>query len=424
MRTQLVSMCLLASAALVFAQSDRVTITVNLSYPAGAVVAIAPIEAKNTETGAVFQGASSDTGNYTLPQLPVGNYEISVTVTGFKKYVRQNITVGLAQTVRVDIGLEVGSATESVTVSEQSSLLKTESGELSTTVQAQHLIDLGLLGIGGTYSSSQGMRFYQAEVALVPGASAPGSGFIFGIRVNGAPNGTQRTQIDGMDGTNQINSVQAGVGASVDTIQETAIQTSNYSAEFGQVGGGLFNVTMRSGTNQYHGAGYDYLANEFFDGAAPYVNTLQRIRRNDYGFNGGGPVWVPKVYNGKNRTFFFFNREQYRENFVVNNVPITVPTAAYRSGNFAGAITGGVLGTDPLGNPIRAGTIYDPTTAQTVNGQLVETAFPGSIIPAARFDKVSLAIQALIPNPTNFAATALNYLPSFPNDRKTTNWNR
>ena len=127
------------------------------------------------------------------------------------------------------------------------------------------------------------MRFYQAEVALVPGASAPGSGFIFGIRVNGAPNGTQRTQIDGMDGTNQINSVQAGVGASVDTIQETAIQTSNFAAEFGSVGGGLINLTMRSGTNQYHGAGYDYLANEVFDGAAPYRQHLaahpaQRLR--------------------------------------------------------------------------------------------------------------------------------------------------
>jgi hypothetical protein len=404
------------------AQSDRGTITGTVADPAGAVVASAAIEAKNAQTGAVFQAASSDTGNFTLPQLPVGTYEISVAVAGFKKYVRQNLTVGVAQTVRVDIALEVGSATESVTVSEQSSLLKTESGELSTTVQAQHLIDLGLLGIGGTYSSSQGMRFYQAEIALVPGAYAPGSGFTLGIRVNGAPNGTQRTQIDGMDGTNQINSVQAGVGASVDTIQETAIQTSNFAAEYGSVGGGLINLTMRSGTNQYHGAGYDYLANEFFDGAAPYVNTLQRIRRNDYGFNGGGPVWIPKVYNGKNRTFFFFNREQYREFYVVNNVPITVPTAAYRTGDFSGALTGGSLGTDPLGNTIRAGTIYDPTTVQTVNGQRVETAFVGNIIPATRFDSVSKAIQALIPNPTN-GNSALNYLPSFPNDRVTTNWN-
>src|SRR5678809_336883 len=103
MRIQLVSMCLLASAAVVLGQSDRGTITGTVADPAGAVVANAPIEAKNTETGAVFQAASSDTGNYTLAQLPVGTYELSVAVAGFKKYVRQNIMVGVAQTLRVDI---------------------------------------------------------------------------------------------------------------------------------------------------------------------------------------------------------------------------------------------------------------------------------------------------------------------------------
>ena len=160
MRVLQVSICLLVLSVAVVAQSDRGTITGTIADPAGAVVASAPIEARNTATGAVFQGASSATGNYTLAQLPTGSYEISVSVPGFKKYVHQNVAVDVAQTVRVDIALEVGSATESVTVTEQSSLLKTESGELSHTVQAQRLIDLGLLGIGGTFSSSQGLRFY------------------------------------------------------------------------------------------------------------------------------------------------------------------------------------------------------------------------------------------------------------------------
>ena len=203
MRIRLVSLCLIASATVILAQSDRGTITGTIEDPTGAVVPNAPIQARNTEPGAVFQGASSATGNYTLAQLPTGNYEISVSVPGFKKYVRQNITVGVAQTLRVDVALEVGAATESVTVTEQTSLLKTESGELSHTVEAQRLIDLGLLGIGGTFSSSQGLRFYMTEIQLVPGASAPGTGFTSGARVNGAPNGTQRTTIDGMDGTNQ-----------------------------------------------------------------------------------------------------------------------------------------------------------------------------------------------------------------------------
>jgi len=413
-------MCLLASAAAVLGQSDRGTITGTVADPAGAVVASAPITAKNTETGAVFQAATSDTGNYTLAQMPVGVYEISVTVPGFKSYVRQNITVGVAQTVRVDIALEVGSATESVTVSEQSSLLKTESGEVSTTVGAQRMIDLGGLGIGGSFSTSQGLRTYLSEIQLVPGASNPASGFILGVRVNGAPNGTQRTIIDGADATNQINSVQAGTGASMDAMQETAIQTSNFSAEFGQVGGGLFNVTMRSGTNQYHGAGYDYLVNEAFNASTPFTNKLPRTRRNDFGFNLGGPVWIPKIYNGKDKTFFYYNREQYREFYVVNDAAITVPTAAYRAGNFAGAITGRSAGNDPLGRPMLEGMIFDPLTQRSVNGQQIRDQFPGNIIPTDRIDKVSQAIQALIPSPTNSAA-ALNYLPAFPNDRITTN---
>jgi len=404
----------------VFAQSDRGTITGTVADPAGAVVANAPIEAKNTETGAVFQAASSDTGNYTLAQLPVGNYEMSVTVAGFKKYIRQNIAVQLAQTVRVDVALEVGSAAESVTVTEQTSLLKTESGELSHTVAAQRLIDLGLLGIGGSASSSQGMRFYMTEIQLIPGASAPGSGFVFGARVNGAPNGTQRTQIDGMDATNQINAVQAGVAASVDAMQETAIQTSNYSAEFGQVGGGLFNVTLRSGTNRYHGNAYDYLANEAFNAATPFVNTKPRIRRNDWGFNLGGPIQIPKVYNGKDKSFFYYNREQYREFFVVNDTAITVPTAQYRLGNFNQALTGRTLGTDPLQRPILEGGIYDPRDTQTVSGLVVRNQFVNNTIPTARLDKVALAVQALIPAPGN-SNVALNLIPSFPNDRITTN---
>jgi hypothetical protein len=420
MRTRFAAATILLSVGCLYAQSDRGTITGTTADPAGAVIANAAIEVRNSDTGVVYQTSTTATGNYTLAQLPPGQYEMTVTAAGFKKYIRPNIVVEVAQVVRVDVGLEVGAATESITVSAEVSLLKTESGELSHEIPAQHLIDLGLLGIGGTFSSSQGLRFYQAEVALIPGASAPGSGFVFGVRVNGAPNGTQRTQIDGMDGTNQINSVQAGTGASVDAIQESAIQTSNYAPEFGSVGGGLFNITMRSGTNQYHGAGYDYLSNEAFDASTPFVNTLQRIRRNDYGFNVGGPVRIPKIYNGRDRTFFFYNREQYRESFTVNDTFITVPTAAYRAGNFGGAITGANLGKDPLGNTILEGMIYDPLSVQNVNGQLVRTQFANNVIPASRMDKVALAIQNLIPNPTN-GNNALNYLPSFPNDRVTTN---
>src|SRR5262249_58845411 len=232
---------------------------------------------------------------------------------------------------------------------------------------------------------------------LIPGASVPVAGFISGVRVNGAPNGTEGTQIDGMDSTNSINAVQAGTGISVDAMHETAIQTSNFAPEFGAVGGGLFNITTRSGTKKCHGAGYDYLANEAFNAATPFTatpstnNVRPRIRRNDYGFNFGGPLSPPKLYDGKDRSFFFFNMEQFREFFVTNDLNITVPTDAYRRGDFSQALTGRTLGTDPLGRTIFEGQIFDPATTQTVgNGLLVRDAFPGNIIPSYRFDKVAV----------------------------------
>jgi hypothetical protein len=419
MRNGSILLYFILCAAALWGQSDKGTITGTIVDPAGAVIATAPVEVKNINTGVVYNAASSATGNFTLVQVPAGEYEMSVVVPGFKKYVRRNIVVDVAQTVRLDVALEVGAATESVTVTGEVSLLKTESGELSHTIAADRLIDLGLLSIGGTFSSSQGLRFYMTETQLIPGTYAP-TGFLTGVRMNGAPIGTQRTQIDGMDATNGLNSVQAGTQPSVDAMQETAIQTSNFSAEFGSVGGGLFNVTLRSGTNQYHGAGYEYLSNEAFNAATPYVNTKPRIRRNDYGFNVGGPVRIPGLYNGKDKTFFFYNREEYKEFFVVNDTAITVPTAAYRLGNFATTLTTRTLGNDPLGRTIQEGTIYDPTTARSVNGQIVRDPFPGNMIPAARLDKVALAIQNLIPAPTS-GGTSLNFLPSFPNDRVTSN---
>ena len=151
------SLFLCASGA--FAQGDRGTITGAISDPAGAVVANAAIEARHVETGTLYQGASTNTGNYTLAQLPVGTYEVSVSVPGFKKFVRSGLTVQVAATVRVDIVLEVGSATESVTVQADAALLKTESGELSHNVTTDTVDNLPILGIGSSMAgSSAGQR--------------------------------------------------------------------------------------------------------------------------------------------------------------------------------------------------------------------------------------------------------------------------
>jgi hypothetical protein len=429
MRSPVIAFCLaLVATSALWAQSGG-TITGTVSDPAGAVVANAQIQARNVETGVTYQGATSNTGNYTLSQLPVGTYEVTVNVAGFKKYTRQNLQVQVAATLRADISLEVGASTESVTVNEVAPLLQTESGELSHNVDVRKMDDLPILGIGGTLSGSAGIRNPFNMVLTVPGVNYTPNAL---IRVNGTPANSQSIRIEGQDATNTgTPGVPQQTQPSVDAIQETAIQTSNFAPEFGQVGGGLFNVTMRSGTNQFHGSAYDYFVNEILNAGNPFVtgspqgNPRPRARRNDYGFTAGGPVWIPKLYNGKDKTFFFFNWEQFREQTKVNNQFQTVPIAPYRTGDFSQAIlpNARVIGTDPLGRQMLEGMIYDPLTARAVAGVsgLVRDQFPGNKIPSTRFDPVAAKIQALFPAPNGPGATALtnNYVNTYDTTRIT-----
>ncbi len=156
------------------------------------------------------------------------------------------------------------------------------------------------------------------------------------------------------------------------------------------------------------GSAYDYWVNEALNASVPFQNVKPRERRNDYGFTLGGPVYIPGIYNGHDKTFFFFNFEQYRRTTINSTSPQTVPTLAYRSGDFRQAITGRVLGKDPLNRDIIEGTIYDPATERIYNGKRIRDPFPNNTIPSDRFDPVALRIQDLIPNPTNSNLT-LNY---------------
>jgi hypothetical protein len=409
---------LLFSVAFAYAQGDRGTITGTVNDPAGAVVADAPIQAREVETGVVYQAVSTNTGNYTVSQLPAGSYELSVTVPGFKRFIRQNLVLQVAQVLRIDVTLEVGAATESVTVSEAAPLLKTESGELSHNVSTDTVDNLPILGIGSSMAGSSAIRNPQAVAYLLPGAYvAPNAQ----MRVNGAPGNTASYRLEGQDASNgQVPATQAQVQPSVDAIQEVTVQTSNFAAEYGLVGGGFFNYTMKSGTNQLHGSAYDYFVNEAFNANTPWVNAKPTARRNDYGFTVGGPVVFPKLYNGHDKTFFFFNWEQFRETEIINNILDTVPTAGYRTGDFSQALTARILGTDPLGRSIPEGGIYDPTTQRPApNGQIVRDQFTNNQIPRNMLDPVALRIQALIPNPNQGNGVINNAIFPFPSTRIT-----
>src|SRR3984885_15086168 len=434
--TVLAAGLLLATYCFVFAQSDRGIITGTVTDTTGAVVSNVAIEARQLETGSVFPTTTTSTGSYTLSELPVGSYEVAATVPGFKKYVRSGITVQVAQTLRIDIPLEVGTSSESVTVSAEASLLKTETGDVSTNVQVQTLDQLPMLGVGSANAGSAGIRNPNNVVNVVPGAYyVPNSQ----VKINGAQSNSYAYHVEGQDSTNiGFPYAAAQTQPSVDAIQEVSIQTSNFAPEYGAVGGGFFNVTMKSGTNQLHGTVYDYFVNEILNAGTPFTNAgltnsdrdgqliRPRARRNDYGFTLGGPVEIPKIYHGKDKTFFFFNFEQFRETQIINNVPITVPTSAYRTGDFAGAIVADGnknLGTDVLGRPMLAGEIYNPTTRRTVtvNGAsyVVEDPFMNNTIPLSMLDPVALKVQNLIPSAQNGNAIN-NLIPTYDAVRHTT----
>lgn len=434
MRSLLLGTIVLISAVVMaFGQAGSATITGIVSDPAGAVVANAAVEARNTETGIVFRATTTDTGNYSIVQLPIGAYEISLEVKGFKRYARQGIRLSPAQVLRNDISLEIGSNTETVTVTGEATLLKTENGEVKHDVTLSQLDNLPVLAVGGSGTTAPtGVRNPWGLAVLIPGTQ-----FISDSRmvVNGAPQNTASYRLDGMDAGHNggLRTFTQMMQPSVDAIQEVAVQTSNYAAEYGTAGGGLFNTTMKSGTNQYHGSAYDYAVNEAFNAAQPYTGTRSAQKRHDYGGTMGGPIVIPKLYNGRNRSFFFWNFEQFRENLVVRDAPTingvvgfpTVPVQAYRNGDFSPVITGsGVNGqaqvlqvggqnyVDPLGRQVLSGMIFDPQSERTVtgaNGQTfqVRDPFPGNIINPTRFDPVAVKIQSLIPLPKGPTANQL-----------------
>ena len=242
------------------AQSDRGTITGTVQDPAKAVIPNASVIATNSETGAMHRTVTTATGNFTLPSLPAGSYDVTVEAPGFRKYVGQGTRVQVAQTVRLDVGLEVGSTAESITVEGTAPQLKSESVEQSINVSGNRINNLPL-NFGGGGGGIGAIRAPLTFMILSPGVAGSGTGG----RVNGQAANTYRIFVDGQDTTNNNDTTSTAGQPSVEMIEEFSLQTSNFSAEFGQVAGGMFTFATRSGTNQIHGSIYEYFNNKALD---------------------------------------------------------------------------------------------------------------------------------------------------------------
>ncbi|HYO80082.1 MAG TPA: carboxypeptidase-like regulatory domain-containing protein, partial [Bryobacteraceae bacterium] len=327
----LVSAVLLISYAL-FAQSPQATISGSVRDPQGSVVVNAEVRATAVATGVAANVTTNESGFYSLRNLPIGEYTVEVTHTGFRGYQRRGIQLSTGQSLELDIALEVGQVSETVSVTASAQMLETRTSDVSQLVETKTVEDVPL-----------GDRRTMNLINLTPAAVFVNydSGSKPNFSLAGGRTQSQSFFIDGGTGQNmRLGIGQIDIDPPVETVAEVKVLANNYSAEYGGSAGGVIIATTKSGTNQLRGTLFEYLRNEKLDAAnffAPIQNgekVRAPLRYNVFGGTVGGPVVLPKIYNGKDKTFFFFAYEgsRRRDGFVRT---FTVPTQLERMGDFS-----------------------------------------------------------------------------------------
>src|SRR6267378_2392039 len=401
------SLFLTFSAITARAQSDRGTIAGTVLDSSGGVVANAAVTVTSTETGASYSATSGPTGGFRVQDVRVGTYDVSVSAPGFRIEKKTGVVIQVNSTASLEFSLQAGNVTETLTVVADAPAIQTETSEIGTVVGTRQIEELPL-ALNGTGQSH--LRSVESFVFLTPGTVGPGtfsdsaSSGIFESKISGGQNLGTEVILDGASIAHaELGPTFDENAPSVEAISEFKITTSTMSAEFGRTSGGVESFTTKSGTNSYHGAAFDLLHNDKLN-AVPWnnisngSNVKPRDHQNDYGGSFGGPVRVPKLYNGRDKTFFFFSWEQYRNN-QGGTADDTLPTDAERTGDFSALLgpaltTNGQPGGPPVLNPcdgtqVFLGQIFDPSTASCPTGFVGgRIAFPGnkitSISPVAQ----------------------------------------
>lgn len=397
--------CLLAFfvfAVAAFAQ-DRGTISGTVTDPSGAPVPGARALLRNPATGLTQNTASGNNGNYSFASLPPGTYNVTVEKQGFRKAESTAVEVEVNTDTRVDVRLEVGAVSDTVTVQSVAPLLQTDRSDLGKVIDKQAIEDLPLFANGGLRSN---IAFATLSPGVVTNISADPDTTTGAPRISGGTSGSNTSLLlDGAESNSERRNDPQMRVVSADGIEEFKVQTGAYSAEYGRTSNGILNYSTKSGTNEFHGSAFLVIRNQalnangfFYTFPPPGSSTVHN--QNLEALTVGGPVWIPKVFNGKNKAFFFFSGERSRAKDIADNSLISLPTPALRTGNFSGY-------TGANGQMI---PIYDP--GDTTNGNLANNGgiiananarvpFPGNIIPASRINPVSALIQTYIPLPAN-----------------------
>jgi hypothetical protein len=372
--TSLVGIVLAASAA-TYAQTATGSLAGTVLDPNGAAVPGAKIVATSVVTGAKLEATSTDAGLYVLPTLPVSVYNVTVEKAGFKKLNRQGIEVRIAQRIDMNVTLEVGDVQQTVEVSAEAPLLETSTSEKGQTFSPKFMTNLPLF--------TGAIRNPRSFLSYMPGVNAGAE-----MSISGSGGRAQEVQIDGASLIIPESGGTVFNMPSAEMFGEFKLITGAYSSEYGRFGGGVEVYVTKSGTNWYHGTAFLNMRRDIWNANAwarnanpnPAANFRPKERQNEVGGAAGGPVFIPKVYDGRDKTFWYFTYSQRLLPASIGFPVSTVPTVAMKQGDFSGIPQ----------------MIYDPAT--TAAGQ--RTPFPGNRIPQSRFSTVARNLMPFIPDPT------------------------
>ena len=376
------------SAAGAAAQEFRATIRGQVLDSSKAALPGVTVTAQNIDTNEMAKAVSNPQGNYTIPFLRPGSYTLTADLQGFQKYTRSGLVLEVNQTATINVQLALGGLTEEVNVTAESPLLETSNASRGTVIDNKRIAELPLQSRNPFALSVlvAGVNYNAQAIYLRPfdnGALADWS-------MNGGQNRNNEFLLDGAPNNANQGGNNIAYVPPADAVQEFKISTNSYDAQYGRTAGGVVNVSLKSGTNSFHGSVYDYMrrkalaANSFLLNSRNAPKTDQYI--DQYGFSVDGPIF-------KNKTFFMFNGERYREGTPAPLIS-DVPTPAMKNGDFSGLV-------DAQGRLI---TIYDPATGRDVNGVWTRDPFPNNIIPANRISPVARAMARYFPDPNHTTA--------------------
>ncbi|MES1257987.1 MAG: TonB-dependent receptor [Acidobacteriota bacterium] len=400
--------CLVILAAVLYGQTSTGEFSGFVTDASGAVVANAKVTATSAETGASREVTTDSGGSYVITFLQPGRYNLSAEAPGFRKIIQSNVELRVNQRAEVNMQLQVGQVSDTMEVTGVAPLLESQSSSLGTVIDTQLTSELPLNG-----------RNFVQLATLSPGVNGTGysvSGTIMSgtrpddrrpgteIFSNGNREGSNDFLYDGIDNNDRL-TLSIVLRPGVEAIREFKVQTNLFSADQGRSSGALVDVVTKSGANQWHGSAFEFLRNSAMD-ARNFFNAagtpFPSFRYNQFGGSLGGPVELPKVYHGKDKTFFFIDYEGFRRNQQQIGL-VTIPTVAERTGDFSAFPK-----------------IFDPLTTTVSGTSYTRTQFPNNMIPLSRFDPVTIKMVNAYPLPQTSGLTN-NYTPDL---NQVQNWDQ